>query len=108
MKRKFINEKTIMRVVTTMPHGRVFTDQAHLYKLLSDVTRLKILWALSVETMCVTDLAALLSMTESAVSHQLKTLRLTNLVRFKRAGKVAYYSLNESAAKDIIDTFATK
>lgn len=63
------------------------------FKTLGDSTRIRIIWALFVNEMCVCDLANLLSMTKSAISHQLRELRLAKLVTFKKVGKTVYYSL---------------
>ena len=86
-----------------MPHGNDFFELAGLYKAFSDPTRVKILWALHCHVMCVCDLAALLNMTKSAISHQLKTLRMSNLVKFQKQGKVVYYSLADDHVKDIFE-----
>ena len=88
-----IHEEVVARVRSKMPCDEHFYGQANHYKMLADSTRLKILWALSKDDMCVCDLAALMGMTKSAVSHQLKTLRLANLVKYVKRGKVVYYSL---------------
>lgn len=98
-----IHEDVVERVRKMMPNGRDFQDLANLYKMFSDNTRVRILWALSREDMCVCDLAVLLGMTKSAVSHQLKSLRLTNLVKFDKQGKVVYYSLADDHVKDIFE-----
>jgi len=71
--------------------------------MFADQTRLKILWALSCESMCVCDLAVLLGMTKSAVSHQLKSLRLANLVKNERAGKNVYYSLVDCHVREMLE-----
>ncbi|MCL2366554.1 MAG: metalloregulator ArsR/SmtB family transcription factor, partial [Oscillospiraceae bacterium] len=75
-----IHEEVIARVKDAMPESKQFRALSNLYKMFADPTRLKIMWALSKERMCVCDLAVLLGITKSAVSHQLKSLRLTNLV----------------------------
>ena len=98
-----IHEEVVTRVREAMPDNKDFYDLANLYKMYADNTRLKILWALSFEEMCVCDLAALLGMTTSAVSHQLKSLRLANLVKFDKQGKVVYYSLVDRHVKEIFD-----
>ena len=98
-----IHEDVVARVCAVMPDGRHFSDLATLYKMFADNTRVRILWALSCESMCVCDLAGLLGMTKSAISHQLKSLRLTNLVRYERQGKVVYYSLADSHVKGIFE-----
>jgi len=98
-----IHEDTVERVRAAMPDGDDFYDLANLYKMFADSTRVKILWALSCERMCVCDLAVLLGMTKSAISHQLKSLRLANLVRYDKQGKVVYYSLADDHVKDVFE-----
>jgi len=98
-----IHEDVVERVRGAMPVGKDFYDLANLYKMFSDNTRVRILWALSREEMCVCDLAVLLDMTKSAISHQLKFLRLGNLVKYDKRGKVVYYSLADSHVKDIFE-----
>lgn len=80
-----------------------YTELATLFKLFGDNTRVKILHALEQNEMCVCDLAALLGLTKSAVSHQLKALRLANLVKFRREAQIVYYSLADDHVKAIID-----
>jgi ArsR family transcriptional regulator len=98
-----IHEDIVARVSKAMPDGKNFYDLANLYKMFADNTRIKILWALSCENMCVCDLAVLLDMTKSAISHQLKSLRLANLVKYDKQGKVVYYSLADSHVRDIFE-----
>ena len=98
-----IHEEVVTRVRSAMPKGEDIYDLANLYKIFADNTRLKILWALSQERMCVCDLAALLGKTKSAVSHQLKSLRLANLVRFDKQGKNVYYSLVDYHVRDMLE-----
>ena len=75
---------------------------ARIFKALADETRLKILWALEKQEMCVCDLAAMLSLTESAVSHQLRLLRNLQLVRNRRNGVVLYYRLSDKHVSQLI------
>jgi ArsR family transcriptional regulator len=75
---------------------------AQIFKALADETRLKILWALEKREMCVCDLAAMLSLTESAVSHQLRLLRNLKLVANRRDGVVLYYRLNDTHVSQLI------
>jgi ArsR family transcriptional regulator len=96
-----IHEEVVKRVRKTMPKEEDFHDLADLYKMFADSTRVRILWALSRQQMCVCDIAVLLGMTKSAISHQLKSLRLANLVRYEKKGKVVYYFLADSHVKDI-------
>lgn len=98
-----IHEETVERVLAAMPDGSDFYKLANLYKMFADNTRVKILWALSCEKMCVCDLAVLLGMTKSAISHQLKLLRLANLVSFDKQGKIVFYTLADDHVKDIFE-----
>ena len=98
-----IHEDVVNRVRASMPEARRFYDLANLYKMFADNTRVKILWAVSCEEMCVCDIAALLGMTKSAISHQLKLLRLSNLVKYEKRGKAVYYSLADGHVKDIFE-----
>ena len=96
-----IHEEVVKRVRKTMPRTEDFYDLADLYKMFSDSTRVRILWALSREEMCVCDIAVLLGMTKSAVSHQLRSLRLSNLVKYDKRGKEVYYSLADDHVQTI-------
>ena len=72
------------------------------FKAMGDPTRLRILWALQLDELCVCDLAALLGITESAVSHQLRTLRHLDLVTNRREGTILYYRLNDHHVSELI------
>lgn len=98
-----IHEEVVDKVREMMPPAKDFYDLANLYKMFSDNTRVRILWALNCNEMCVCDLAVLLNMTKSAISHQLKSLRLANLVKYDKQGKVVYYSLADSHIKEIFE-----
>jgi ArsR family transcriptional regulator len=98
-----IHVNLVKRVRRRMPKEEDFYDLADLYKMFSDSTRVRILWALSREEMCVCDIAVLLDMSKSAISHQLKSLRLANLVKYSKQGKVVYYSLADRHVKDIFE-----
>lgn len=98
-----IHEETVSKVRGLMPDTSDFSALANLYKMFADSTRVKILWALSCEEMCVCDLAVLLNMTKSAISHQLKSLRLTNLVKFRKEAQVVYYSLADDHVSGIFE-----
>ena len=80
-----------------------FSGLANLFKAVADVNRLKIIWALNDEEMCVCDLAAYLGISESAVSHQLRTLRQLQLVVNRREGPVLYYRLNDDHVSKLLD-----
>ncbi len=75
---------------------------ADIFQILGDPTRLKICLALSKEELCVCDIASLLGMTDSAISHQLSTLRLLRLVKYRKEGKMAYYSLVDEHIEDLL------
>ena len=98
-----IHEDVVARVRDAMPAGNEFYKMSNLYKLFSYKTRVRILWALSCESMCVCDLAVLLDMTKSAISHQLKTLRLGGLIEYEKRGKEVYYSLTGEKTKEILE-----
>ena len=78
-------------------------DLGSLFKLFGDGTRVRILQALRVHELCVCDLACLLGLTKSAISHQLKALRLSNLVKFRREGQNVFYSLADEHVESILD-----
>jgi ArsR family transcriptional regulator len=98
-----IHEDVVERVRGAMPGQNSLYEVAYFYKLFADQTRLKILWALSTEEMCVCDLAVLLGMTKSAISHQLQSLRLGRLVKYDKRGKEVYYSLADSHIKSVFE-----
>ena len=98
-----IHRELVERIRKFMPKEEDFYDLADLYKMFSDSTRVRILWALSRERLCVCDIAVLLGMTKSAISHQLKSLRLANLVKYVKQGKEVYYSLADDHVKDIFE-----
>lgn len=98
-----IHEEIVNQVRGQMPSKSSLGNMAEFFKMFADGTRVQILWALECSEMCVCDLAVLLNMTKSAISHQLKSLRLTNLVKSRREGKVIYYSLADDHVKEILD-----
>jgi len=86
-----------------MPDPIALYDAADLFKLFGDSTRLGILWALSESEMCVCDLCALLKMKQPAVSHQLKNLKQSRVVKARRDGKVIYYSLDDDHIRRLLN-----
>lgn len=96
-----IHENTLNKVRNAIPDDEILYDLAELFKAFGDSTRIKIICALFEEEMCVCDLAALLGVTQSAVSHQLRLLKTLRLVKFRRDGKVVYYSLDDEHIKHI-------
>jgi len=90
-----INQKKVDAVRKVMQTDGVIKKLAQTFKVLGDPTRTQILYALSEDELCVCDLACLLGKTQSAVSHQLRVLRNLDLVKYRKDGKIAYYSLND-------------
>lgn len=91
-----VHTEVVGEVADKMPTDEVLCDLAELFKVFGDSTRVKILYALFEHEMCVCDIAELISMTQSAVSHQLRILKHSRLVKSRRAGKSVFYSLNDS------------
>lgn len=98
-----IHGELVETVKEKMSGAEEYQALASLYKMFGDPSRLRILHALSLHELCVCDLAALLGLSKSAVSHQLKALRLSKLVKFRREGQVIFYSLDDDHVKDILD-----
>ncbi|MFQ6110699.1 MAG: ArsR/SmtB family transcription factor [Nitrospinota bacterium] len=93
---EFVDREKVESVRKAMKSERAFYDTAEIFKLLGDSTRTKLLFALSREELCVCDLANLLGLSGSAVSHQLRLLRNMKVVKFRKEGKMVYYSLDDS------------
>lgn len=98
-----IHEDTVKRVQEKMPLEESLYDLAELFKVFGDTTRIKILWALDEAEMCVCDIAVLLKMTQSAISHQLRLLKQADLVKSRREGKIVFYSLEDEHVRQIFD-----
>lgn len=98
-----IHSDVVNAVKKKMPDENELYDLSDFFKILGDSTRAKIIWALDEDELCVCDLAALLGMTKSAVSHQLHSLRQANLVKNRREGKVVFYSLADDHVKQIFE-----
>jgi ArsR family transcriptional regulator len=98
-----IHADVVDEVRQKMPNEADLYDLSDFFKIFGDSTRVKIIWALDEKELCVCDIAVLLNMTKSAISHQLKTLKQANLVKFRREGKVVYYSLKDDHVKDIFE-----
>lgn len=96
-----IHEDIITKVKENMIDEELLYDLSDLYKVFGDTTRIKILHVLSISEMCVCDISTLLGMKQSSVSHQLKTLRQAKLVKYRRSGKVVYYSLDDTHVEEI-------
>jgi ArsR family transcriptional regulator len=98
-----IHEDVINKVKECIPAEETLYDLADLFKIFGDTTRIKILCGLFQAEMCVCDIAALLGMTQSAISHQLRVLKQARLVKYRKDGKVVYYSLEDEHVKRIFD-----
>ncbi|MCD7948121.1 MAG: metalloregulator ArsR/SmtB family transcription factor [Oscillospiraceae bacterium] len=92
----------LQQVTAAMPDEEVLYDLADLFKVFSDSTRIKILYALSESDMCVCDIASLLGMSQSAISHQLRALKQSSLVKYRRDGKTVFYSLADGHVRTIL------
>lgn len=90
-----VDEVKVARARAAMRPAESIATLAETFRLLGDPTRLSIVWALSREELCVGDLAILLGMSQSAVSHSLRALRQLRLVRHRKVGRVAYYALDD-------------
>lgn len=94
----------VQKVSKQMLPQSTIDDMAELLKIFGDGTRIKILYALKCSEMCVCDLAACLGMTHSAISHQLRILKAYNLVKYRKQGKVVYYTLADAHVTAILNT----
>lgn len=98
-----IHEEVVESVRKNILAEEVLNNLSELFKLFGDTTRLKILSALFQSEMCVCDISALLGISQSAISHQLRTLKQASLVKNRKDGKVVYYSLNDEHIKHIFN-----
>ena len=97
-----VHDETVAAVRAAQPPEEELADMAELFKVFGDSTRIRILSILAQRELCVCDIAAVLSLTQPAVSYQLKTLRNARLVKCRRAGKTAYYSLADRHVETIL------
>ena len=96
------HQEIVARVAPELPDEECLYDLAELFKIFGDSTRIRILYTLFEEEMCVCDIAELLNMSQSAISHQLRILKQARLVRNRRDGKTIYYSLADDHVRTII------
>ena len=97
-----LHQDTIDKVNDNMPDEELLYDLADFFKVFADSTRIKILYSLMQSEMCECDIAQLLNATQSAISHQLRTLKQMKLVKFRREGKTIFYSLSDGHIKTIL------
>jgi ArsR family transcriptional regulator len=96
------HEKKVKAVQKTMKSDTVFENLSETFKALGDLTRVKILYALAQEELCVYCVAKILNMSESAISHQLRILRTMKIVKHRREGKLVYYSLDDDHIRHLL------
>ncbi|EXG85697.1 MAG TPA: transcriptional regulator [Lachnoclostridium sp.] len=97
-----VHENVVNQVLKVMPQDQELLDLADFFKVFGDATRIKILYVLSQSEMCVCDIANLLKMGQSAISHQLRVLKQMRLVKFRREGKTVFYSLADGHIESIL------
>ncbi len=97
-----VHEDIVRKVNEQMPKEDKLYDLADFFKVFADSTRIKMLYVLMCSEMCVCDIAQILNMTQSAISHQLRTLKQMDLVRNRREGKTVFYSLADGHIKTIL------
>jgi ArsR family transcriptional regulator, lead/cadmium/zinc/bismuth-responsive transcriptional repressor len=98
-----VHDDVVKAVKEKMPDEDELYDLAEIFKVFGDSTRIKILYVLFEQEMCVCDIAQLLNMTQSAISHQLKILKQSRLVKNRREGKAVFYSLADGHVRSIIN-----
>ncbi len=96
------HEELLKTVLDRQPADEVLYDLAELFKVFGDSTRIKILYAMFETELCVNDIARLLNLSQSSVSHQLRILKTSKLVKFRREGKSVFYSLDDEHIKLIL------
>ena len=97
-----IHSDVVENVKKILPEDDLILDLADTFKLFADSTRVKILYALTLAELCVCDISALLGMSMSSVSHQLRILKQSNLVKYRKSGRTVYYSLADDHVRTII------
>lgn len=97
-----IDEQKVACVKTRLMPDSMLFELAETFRVLGDRTRVKIIHALSLEELCVCDIASLLKTTKSAVSHQLRLLRSLRIVKYRKDGRIAYYSLDDSHVGNLL------
>ena len=97
-----VHEEIIQNIFDKMPDEEMLYDLAELFRILGDSTRIRILYVLFESEMCVCDIAQLLGMSQSAISHQLRCLKQSKLVKYRREGKTVFYSLADGHVRTIL------
>lgn len=99
-----VNQEMVEDVLSKMPDSSVFKKLNEFFKIMGDMTGCKILFALLQSELCVCDLANVMSMTKSSVSHQLSKMKKAGLVKFRREGKKIFYSLDDTHVAEVFST----
>lgn len=98
-----VHDDVVEKVKSQLPPDEILYDLAELFKVFGDTTRIRILYALFESELCVNDMAQLLGLSQTAVSHQLRVLKNNKLVRFRKEGKIVFYSLSDDHVRSIIE-----
>lgn len=98
-----VHNDIVADLMHTLPHEDLLYDLSDLFRIFGDSTRIRILCSLFSSELCVGDIAQLLGMTQSAISHQLRILKTAKLVKSRRQGKVVFYSLADTHVRTIIN-----
>ncbi len=102
MAEEVISPEKLPKTPPVLPDDEVLYELADLFRVFGDSTRIKILYALHDDELCVQDIANAVQLSQSAVSHQLRVLKDTKLVRFRRDGKTVYYALDDDHVRSIL------
>ena len=100
---QIVDEDKVNRIKKVMPKEEFLFYLAELFKVFGDSTRMKIICTLFEEELCVGDIAAIINSTQSAVSHQLRVLKQAKLVKYRKEGKIVYYSLDDDHVRQIFE-----
>ena len=98
-----IHQDVVNNTLKNMPDGDTFNKLAEFFKILGDTTRVKILFALDQNEMCVCDIANVLGMSKSSISHQLGTLRRSGIIKCRKSGKEVFYMLDDNHVKEVFE-----
>ena len=98
-----VHQECVTCVRENMLDIKVFQEMSEIFKVFGDPTRIKILYALLIKELCVCDIAEVLGMSQSSISHQLRVLKGARLVKYRKDGKSVYYSLDDEHVKEIFN-----
>lgn len=97
-----IHEEVVENTKKTIPEDDLIYDLAEFFKVFADSTRMKIIYALMENELCVCDISNIVGTTQSAISHQLRILKQSKLVKYRKEGKIVYYSLDDEHISQIV------